>query len=416
MARRVVLCSLLLTFSVALDIAKAQGIIFPGAGAVNRSMAGVSTAAPMDAAGATYWNPAAISGLRYNEVFVGADLMYADTFMGAAAEESGRFGENRSNSGLAASPALALVYRPGDSTFSYGLNVTSLVGRNIDFPGSEFNPILTAYDPPNSFGLGPVSTQMSGLQISPMLSKWVTDSWAVGGGVSINSMSLALDPALWASPNPNGTLPPATHSRPYWGFGFQGGVYYSSDSDWKFGASFKSKARYETFNYSSKDEKGNARNLTLDVSLPMILSFGVSYEGLDRAVIASDVRFLDYKNTDLFGTSPGRGGLGWESIWSFAVGGRYTINDILKAQFGFSLNGNPVPEAATVFNMQMPAINKFTISGGMSIDMTERIELTASVVYAPQHKIQGTILEIPGTAIQIKQDLTTINVGFNFRI
>ncbi len=322
MVVRVFLCSLLLTFSVALETVSAQGIIFPGAGALNRSMAGVSTAAPMDAAGATYWNPAAISGLRHNEVFVGVDLMYADTFMGAAVNETGRFGENRSNSGLAASPALALVYRPSDSTFSYGLNVTSLVGRNIDFPGSEFNPILTAYDPPNSRGIGPVSTQMSGLQISPMVSKWITDSWAVGGGVTVNSMSLALDPALWANPNANGTLPPATHSRPVWGFGFQGGVYYSSDSDWKFGASFKSKSRYEAFDYSSKDHKGYARDLTLDVSLPMVVSFGVAYEGLDRVVIASDVRYLDYKNTDLFGAPPAQGGLGWDSVWSFAVGGR----------------------------------------------------------------------------------------------
>lgn len=416
MVVRVVLCSVLLTVSAVLETARAQGIIFPGSGAVNRSMAGVSTALPMDAAGATHWNPAAISGLRHNEVFVGADFTYADTFMGAAVAETGRFGENRSNSGLAASPALALVYRPNDSTFSYGLNVTSLVGRNVDFPGSEFNPILTAYDPPDSFGIGPVSTQMSGLQISPMVSKWITESWAVGGGVTVNSMNLALDPALWADPNPNGTLPPATHSRPVWGFGFQAGVYYSSDSNWKFGASFKSKSRYETFKYSSKDEKGNARNLELDVSLPMILSFGVAYEGLDRMVIATDVRYFDYKKTDLFGTSPARGGLGWDSIWSVAVGSRYTINDRFKAQFGFSMNGNPIPEAATVFNMQMPAINKFTISAGLSVDLTERIELTGSIVYAPQDKIQGTILEIPGTVIQIKQDLTTINIGFNFRI
>ena len=51
-------CSLV---ALALGAVPAQaqiGMIFTGAGAVNRSMAGASTAAPIDASGALYWNPA----------------------------------------------------------------------------------------------------------------------------------------------------------------------------------------------------------------------------------------------------------------------------------------------------------------------------------------------------------------------
>ena len=46
-----------------LEPAHGQGIIMPGAGAVNRAMAGASTAAAIDAAGAGYWNPATIGAL-----------------------------------------------------------------------------------------------------------------------------------------------------------------------------------------------------------------------------------------------------------------------------------------------------------------------------------------------------------------
>ena len=52
------------------ETAWAQGIIFPSTGAKHRSMAGASTAAPLDAAGATYWNPAAMAGLEESEIFI----------------------------------------------------------------------------------------------------------------------------------------------------------------------------------------------------------------------------------------------------------------------------------------------------------------------------------------------------------
>src|ERR1700722_5428895 len=57
--------------------ARAQyGTILSGTGPVNRSMAGASTAAPLSAAGALFWNPASISGLERSEVEVGAELIF----------------------------------------------------------------------------------------------------------------------------------------------------------------------------------------------------------------------------------------------------------------------------------------------------------------------------------------------------
>jgi len=45
-----------------------QGIFLTGVGAVNRSMGGASTAAPIDPMGAIHWNPATISGFQCNEI------------------------------------------------------------------------------------------------------------------------------------------------------------------------------------------------------------------------------------------------------------------------------------------------------------------------------------------------------------
>src|SRR5690242_5787135 len=56
-----------------------MGVILSGAGAVNRSMAGASTAAPIDASGALYWNPASISGLPGSSLDIGVEMLYPQT-------------------------------------------------------------------------------------------------------------------------------------------------------------------------------------------------------------------------------------------------------------------------------------------------------------------------------------------------
>jgi long-subunit fatty acid transport protein len=173
---------------------------------------------------------------------------------------------------------------------------------------------------------------------------------------------------------------------------------------------------FETFEYNSKDSIGRARKLQLELEFPMILSFGMAYYGIEKTVFSADVRYFNYSNTKLFGENPVDGGLGWENIWAIAVGAQREVGDNFKVLGGFSMNGNPIPDAATLFNIQLPSINKFAISAGLTYAMTDAVDLTGSVVYALQHSIGGTILEIPGTAIELRQDLTTISLGFTFKL
>src|SRR5206468_4978926 len=57
--------------------ARAQhGLVLSGGGAVNRSMGGSATAAPLDAIGALFWNPATLSGLKSSELSIGAEALF----------------------------------------------------------------------------------------------------------------------------------------------------------------------------------------------------------------------------------------------------------------------------------------------------------------------------------------------------
>jgi long-chain fatty acid transport protein len=397
----------------------AQGIIFPSTGAKHRAMAGASTAAPIDAAGATYWNPAVMAAMEDGEVFVGVDALYANTFLFSSVEATGAFGESRSDSGLSPSPTFAVVTRPENSRFTYGVGVYGFVGRTIDFPGSEFNPVLKPYDPPRSFGLGPISSKTSGLVMTPMMSRQISDLVAVGVGATVTSISLSYDPALFTERNANGLVPPATQGRANWGFGYQFGALLTPSEVWSFGASFKSRQFFETFEYHSKDEKGNAETISREIEFPWILSFGGAYHGQDNTflqstLVAFDVRYFDYNSTKLFGDEPPEGGLGWASIWAFAVGFDRRVNDMIAVQGGFSMNGDPIPESDTMFNVQVPAINQFAVSGGVTVALTERVDVAGSVVYGFPHTNTGSILQIPGTVIELQQDLWTFSLGLIF--
>jgi long-chain fatty acid transport protein len=202
-----VLCAVFGSSCVATDAA-AQGLIFAGAGAVNRSMAGASTAAAVDAAGAGYWNPATIRALPKNEVMFGAEMLYADTYLSSSGP--GGSGSNFSNSGLPSLPTIAAVYHSESLPVTFGIGIYALMGGGVNFPQSADNPILNA--------TGPVYASASALGIQPAVACQLTDRLTVGLGPIIASMSMGMNPAFFA-PNGPGDFPIATPGRPFWGGG-----------------------------------------------------------------------------------------------------------------------------------------------------------------------------------------------------
>jgi long-chain fatty acid transport protein len=247
-----------------------------------------------------------------------------------------------------------------------------------------------------------------------MMSRQLNDLVAVGVGATVTSISLSFDPALFTERNANGLFPPATQGRSNWGFSYQFGVLLTPSERWNFGASFKSRQFFESFLYHSKDEKGNALTIEKELQLPWILSMGGAYKGLEDTLVTFDVRYLDYNSTKLFGEPSTEGGLGWTSIWAFAVGFDRKLNDMIGVQGGFAMNGDPIPDADTIFNVQVPALNEFAISGGATVALTERVDVAGSVVYGFPHTNTGTILQIPGTLIELQQGLWTFSLGLIF--
>src|SRR5262249_4498641 len=101
-----------------------QGIVVPSAGPINSAMAGASTAAPVDF-GASYWNPAILSGLDDQEFLLGSALglpsIHFQSSVSAGAA-GGMFppthpvGAARGNNRVGPPPPPGVSFRPPDDS------------------------------------------------------------------------------------------------------------------------------------------------------------------------------------------------------------------------------------------------------------------------------------------------------------
>lgn len=408
---------------------QAQGIIFPGVGPVNRSMGGVSTATAVDPIGANYWNPAAIRSLPSNAIGFGSEFIIGDTHLSSTIQGGAvngfppttRSGNTRSDGGLSSAPSIGLVWHPEMfSKLSVGLGITTPAIGAVNFPGDASNPVLSPNNPPNSFGLGPVAASMALFGSSLNVAYEVTDKLTVGVGGTVTSTLASMDPAFFGGRNDaNGdgvsNFSPATHSHPFWGGGFQLGAVYHLNQDWDFGFGYKSTLWQEEWTFRSYDELLRAKNVRLKINFPNVYSWGVAYKGLERTLLAADIRYIDYANTALFGQRVIDGGLGWKSIFSLALGGQHQLTEKVTLRAGYIYSQNPISDPATLFNIQLPGITQHTISGGLSYEVNDNIQLNLAYVHGFESQIEGTILQVPGTSVALNTEYDSIVVGLTIK-
>jgi long-chain fatty acid transport protein len=412
----------LLALGSGAQAAQAQfGTMLSGSGPVNRSMGGVGTASPLSATGALFWNPATLSGLCASEVDVGAEVIFPNSHV-ASSVSAGALapffpptnlsGQTGSEHGAMAIPNISLAYLPSDSPWSFGLGIFAVAGFGLDYPGSTSNPLLMA-PPPHGVGFGPIYSDYQVLEILPAAALRLTDRLTVAAGPALSMATLRVDPAIFASANDaNGdgfpTFPGATHAQTTWGGGFVVGVYYQADT-WTVGASVKSPQWFDTFRFNSTDEVGHPRDLKFDLDLPMVVSVGTAYTGIDSLILAGDVRYIDYHNANGYGdtgfTPDGAiRGLGWRSIFAVAVGAQYQLTEEVSLRVGYSWNQNPVPDRLSFINTAAPLVTEHTVSVGASWKVTNSLILSAAYVHAFENSIEGPLvtptMTIPGTSVR----------------
>jgi long-chain fatty acid transport protein len=413
--------------------AQAQfGPVMSAAGGTNRSMGGASTAAPISAAGALYWNPATMSALEHDQMELGAELILpqarmssfvpANTF-GPGVPPIDLQGQTEAEDSVFAIPTLALAFGAEDSSITYGLGVHALAGFGLNYPGSTTNPLLTP-PAPVGLGFGPIQSEYQVVQIAPAIAWEVSEGWSVSFSPMLNIGKAQLDPLAVAAPDDaNGdtfaTYPNGTHSRSAWGGGFGLGTYYDAGL-WRFGASYKSPQWFETYTFHTANELGVPRTVDYRLNIPQIVSIGTSYVGFEGVTLAADVRYLDYANTEGFGDSGfnpdgSLSGLGLKSIFAVALGAQFQVTDRLTTQVGYTWSENPVSSRETMANIASPLVIQNMVSMGLSYQATDALALTLAYTHAFENSQRGPITlpmgAIPGTYIKSSASVDMITLG-----
>lgn len=400
---------------------QAQGLYLPGGGAAHMSMGGASSATPVDAIGALYWNPAAIGRLGRSEVSIGGAFLFPNIHLDSSAPGplGLRSGVTRSDNGVGLASSLGVVYQPDDSPLTYGLGLTTLGGGGVNFPGDRGNPILSGVGPLGNVQ-GPIAANLMLMQLTPTVAYKVTDRLVFGFGPTVDVALTSFDPAYFGAPDDAngdgiGTFPTASHSRPFWGGGLRAGLVYSVTDTLDVGFGYTSPQWFETWKYYARDELGRPRTVSLNASLPAIYSWGMAYRPSDKLLLAVDLRYLDYKSTELFGTPVVDGGLGWRGVFTAALGGRYQVNDRVAMSAGYVYNDNPIRSPATLFNIQAPAINQHTITAGSTMNLTDAMSMSLGYAYGFKNSITGPVREATGAGVSLNTSVHMLTFTMQFR-
>lgn len=406
------------------------GVMLSGVGPVDRSRAGASTAAPLDASGALYWNPATIVGLERSEAEFGLELLHPRTEVSSTVPPGaigGLFppveisGLSRGHNGVFPMPSFGYVYKPTeDPDLALGVGLFAVGGFGVNYPGSLTNPVLSPR-PPVGLGAGPLYTQFQVLQFVPTAAYRVADGLSVGFAPTLNLALLQLDPGLVAPPDDaNGdgfaTYPALTHGRYHLGGGFQAGLHYTPDDVWGFGFTFKSPQWFETFRWQTADELGRPREDRFRLNYPMILSTGVAYQGIERWLLSADLRYVDYANTpgfreSGFGPRGEQRGVGWDSVFALALGAQYRWSDCVALRCGYSYNQNPIDDLQTSFNVGSPLLVEHALYFGASHRITPDVLVSWAYVHGFANSVEGPIVTplgpIPGS--RVRSELTSVD-------
>ncbi|WDQ15083.1 OmpP1/FadL family transporter [Rhodopirellula sp. P2] len=396
--------------------AYSQGAYISAAGPVNRSMGGASTAAPISALSAMYWNPASISGMEHSELEVGVDLLFTDhqvtSTVGATT------GTTDAEPGSFPVPNFAWTHRLQDPRFTFGLGVNSVAGFKTNLPADPTNPVLA----PQPTGLGQITSEASFLQIAPVLSMAMTERLSVAAGPLITTGQVGIEPFVFDSVNGDNTYSSGRATSYHWGGGFQVGSYFLMSPDWQVGASYKSKAWMETFEFTGADENGLPRTLTSDIDLPSVISLGTGYTGFDQWLFAADIRYLDYANADGFGDeasydATGKlGGLDWSSVFALAFGAQRTVGERVFLRAGYTYNQNPIRESESFFNLASPLIYEHMLSMGGSYKLNQKVAVNVGWSHYMENTRTGAVIlpgigAVPGSSVTNRMSADFLSFG-----
>ena len=378
------LCAAVLANGHAFGQAAAMRAVSP----ISEGMAGAVTAAPVDAAGALYWNPGSITGIEGDDMSLNFGSIWSVSTLGSTMHTPyGTFsGETESDGGAIPVPSMALVKHVKDTPFTIGLGIAGIAGAKCNYGGSgslvsstgvpnfDANPILS------DAGLGRLSAEVMVFQMAPTVAMKLNDHLSIGVAPTVTMANIAASPLFLAPADQNGGWPDGSGSHYTWGAGFQAGVFLQTDACWDFGLSFKSQQWMKDFHFYYVED-GQAVSYRYSLDYPMIVSLGTAYRGIEKWLFTADMRYFNWSGVDGFGDAGVNHGLNWDDNFSFSVSATNQLTQRLALRCGYCYATPAIDDEATLYNIGSSLTMEHSAHVGMTVDMSDRWLVSASYTY-----------------------------------
>lgn len=142
------------------------------------------------------------------------------------------------------------------------------------------------------------------------------------------------------------------------------------------------------------------QNLTADFTLPSQWQLGLSYKPMEKLRLGFDAWYVDwssfqslrveFENPRLTSDDPKR----WQGVWSYRLGGEYSVDDKIKVRAGFKYDPTPSPPETLAPNL--PDANRVTINVGGGYKMGA-LTIDAAYQLTMLNDYQSTYAPLPGT-------------------
>jgi long-chain fatty acid transport protein len=391
-------------------------------GPIARAMGGVGIAAPQDAIGAVFSNPAAMC---FGPYCPSSEFNFAGTAFQPRTETSIKLpGVTYSAGGkqnVYPIPAIGLSV-PITSLppfWRFGLAAYGVSGLGVDYRNTAINnPQFYNFGPMGQFPLAAGAyTQLSTMKFAPAIAFQPMDQLSFGLGVHIDYSTLDLGAGTSSN----------------YGLGAQVGMIYKMNDNFTLGLSYVSP---QNVNYDNVyDFDGNGRTDTLKLEAPQQVGLGAAYTFFDyKVLLEADVKWLNWAGAN------GYEDFDWSNQWVFAFGAQYKPIPKLALRIGYNYGANPVnthngfsgalgtPGSMTSVQgkslptyyyesfriIGFPAIVENHITAGIGYEFTPKFAVNLAYMHAFQKTVSETGTNLIGQPVTFQSSLNENSLDFGF--
>ncbi len=342
-----------------------NGMKVIGVGPVQRSMAGVGVALPLDAA-TTVTNPAGVSRLdkRFDigVTYFAPDVAYTAHSDARMVTNDGV--ETPSQSNPCFMPGAGVIV-PISDRLTFGAGAYGVCGMGVDYPQNLYHNVTY--------------TKYELMRLAPALAYSISDRLSVGAALGLNYATMEFNAG------PPSEVP--HNDGEAFGIGVMVGSLYRLTDKISAGLAYETKQCFSLFTF---DTPAGQDKLRLDQ--PQNMALGLAIRPTPKLKAAFDIVWIDWpqtmgRNKPAYSTNSS-GAATWNMNWSeqtvYKAGLEYDLNEEVTLRAGYNYGKHPLDPSRAFENIAFPAVVEHHATAGMGIKLRKNMTLNIGLMYAPK--------------------------------